>query len=321
MSNKQEYEQVVTTNATRAIVLLADGISNAVLKQTPHDSINTIAKLGSTSRLELLKFANNSLQNNSNNNCNNNNNTSSGKFNELAQLLGVAVNNCEVKEDFEAQLSGLKVTVASNNAEAVSFLQQQAKHERTLSFSPATMAADLLVSSIILPNLFPTTSSSSSSSASSQQQQQHQCNVFIVHFDANKNDNEQQQQEEQKCIIYLNSVAQVLLSQLSNTVNFEIIIVAKFNNNGTVLEQQTSNKKPTFYPVQSTRYLLGTPVETEDNIRLVASYYHEIMARRDTITQFEEEECMAKAGNGSVLAVRFLAELAYRLGFSAKYGA
>lgn len=72
-------------------------------------------------------------------------------------------------------------------------------------------------------------------------------------------------------------------------------------------------------PKQSGCHKLGKFVEVE-SVPISVCYRHNGAIRRDLREKFSEDDCK-HGGNGSILTYHFLAELAYKLGYTAKFGA
>ncbi|KAL6632245.1 hypothetical protein U3516DRAFT_578247 [Neocallimastix sp. 'constans'] len=85
------------------------------------------------------------------------------------------------------------------------------------------------------------------------------------------------------------------------------------------LHSDTLQKGSFTLPRQSGCHKVGQFVEVED-VPISVCYRHNGSVRTDNRKKFSEEDCK-NGGNNSILTYHFLAELAFKLGFTSKFGA
>lgn len=203
----------------------------------------------------------------------------------VAQLLGIFETKPQEQQEsqIEQPLNKMNVFVWSNQTQ-VQTLCQQNHHSRFATFADDS-----------LPN--------------AQQVAQKLSEHDLVLLHRNGMDNAA------ACISYMDELVQ----HFAQDASIYLVIVASFAH---VPDSNEKPAVPTFVPPQSYCLLHNQIVpHVRHQFPMVAVYHQDKVTRKDKNTQFTEASCLMHAGMGSLLADRFLFEIAYKLGFTPKYGA
>lgn len=116
------------------------------------------------------------------------------------------------------------------------------------------------------------------------------------------------------------ALADQLVARLLTTKENKKPLVSVIAGHSSPASDEPKPNSKLYYPVQSAAVIDGktSPLLPAGHL---ATYYHEGSTRRDDVQRFTEAEVKSKGANGNIAAEQFVAELAFKLGKTPKYGA